>query len=200
LPDFFNEKPAAAVKEFRNRQGKFEFFFENIDSPPTLLIFGAGADAIPLVEAAKNLGWRVTVIDHRAAFANKERFTKADEILLTRPENLAQILMPDEYTAAVVMTHNYEHDKNILKFLLNSRAIYVGALGPKRRAENMLREWREAGENFSGARLNKLYAPVGLDIGADTPESIAALDNLRNSKRFSRTRGRIFAPEKRFDL
>jgi xanthine/CO dehydrogenase XdhC/CoxF family maturation factor len=71
------------------------------------------------------------------------------------------------------MSHNYEHDKNILRFLLNSDARYIGALGPKRRTENILREWRDAAENFSDEQLSRLYAPIGLDIGADTPESIA---------------------------
>ena len=71
------------------------------------------------------------------------------------------------------MTHNYEHDKNILGFLLNSNARYIGALGPKKRIENILEEFRVTGETFSAEQLEKLYAPVGLDIGADSPESIA---------------------------
>lgn len=150
-----------------------EFFLEFVPSPISLIIFGAGADAIPVAETAKSLGWRVSVIDHRAAFASKERFAAADEIILIRPENLEENVSIDDATVAVVMSHNYEHDKNILRFLLNSNARYVGALGPKRRTENILRELSEAGETFSGAQLEKLYAPIGLDIGADTPESIA---------------------------
>ena len=150
-----------------------EFFLEFIPSSISIIIFGASADAIPVAETAKNLGWRVSVVDHRAAFANKERFPTADEIILTRPENIDGKLPLDENTVAVVMSHNYEHDKNTLRFLLNSNARYIGALGPKRRTENILREWREAGETFSDEKLNKLYAPIGLDIGADTPESIA---------------------------
>lgn len=150
-----------------------DFFLEFISSPVSLVIFGAGADAVPVAEIAKNLGWRVTVVDHRAAFADRERFRTADEIILTRPENLSEKLSIDENTVAVVMSHNYEHDKNILGFLLRSDARYVGALGPKRRTENILREWLEAGANFSDQQLAKLYAPIGLDIGADTPESIA---------------------------
>ena len=71
------------------------------------------------------------------------------------------------------MSHNYEHDKNTLRFLLQSNARYIGALGPKRRTENILGEWRAAGVDFSDSQLDRLYAPIGLDIGADTPESIA---------------------------
>ncbi|MET0754484.1 MAG: XdhC family protein, partial [Pyrinomonadaceae bacterium] len=150
-----------------------EFFLEFIPAPVSLVIFGAGADAIPVLDAAKNLGWRVSVVDHRAAFANRERFAAADEIILTRSENLAGKLTIDENTVAVVMSHNYEHDKNTLNFLLNSDARYIGALGPKRRTENILHEWRAEGADFSDKQLEKLYAPIGLDIGADTPESIA---------------------------
>ena len=170
---FYRENNKPQIKEYRTKRGKFEFYFEIFSPPVNLIVFGAGADAVPVAETAKNLGWRVTVVDHRAAFANKERFPAANEIILTRPENLDGNLPIDEKTVAVVMSHNYEHDKNILRFLLNSNACYIGALGPKRRTENILREWREAGETFSDEQLNKLYAPIGLDIGADTPESIA---------------------------
>lgn len=145
-----------------------DVFFENIVSPLELNIFGAGADAVPLAEIAKSLGWRVLVIDHRAAFANRLRFLNADKIIISRPENIAENLKISENSVAVIMTHNYEHDKVLLQFLLGSDAKYVGALGPKRRAENMLLEIK-----FSDIELEKLYAPVGLDIGADTPEAIA---------------------------
>lgn len=168
------ETELSQTKTFRTKNGTLEFFLEFVKPPLNLIIFGAGADASPLLKAAKNLGWRASIIDHRRAFANTERFPEADEILTTRPENLAGNLEIDENTAAVVMTHNYEHDKNILRFLLASKAFYFGALGPKRRIENILGEWRNAGENISNDNLDKLYSPVGLDIGADTPEAIAA--------------------------
>ncbi|HEX8289491.1 MAG TPA: XdhC/CoxI family protein [Pyrinomonadaceae bacterium] len=171
--NFFRENHRAQTVEYRNEQGVYEFFFENINPPLNILIFGAGADAVPLAEIANKLGWRVSVFDHRAAFANKERFPKADEIILARPENLAEQQIDSENTAAVVMTHNYKHDKEILRVLLNSDVEYIGSLGPKRRAENILQELIEQGERFSAEKLDKLYAPIGLDIGADTPESIA---------------------------
>ncbi len=171
LPDCLIVLQEKKSKLLKNAFG--EFFLEFIPSSVSLIIFGAGADAIPVAETAKNLGWHTTIIDHRAAFANKVRFPAADEIIITRAENLETNLVIDEKTVAVVMSHNYEHDKNVLRFLLNSDARYIGALGPKRRTENILREWRETGENFSDKQLNRLYAPIGLDIGADAPESIA---------------------------
>ncbi len=147
-----------------------EVFFEKINPPLNLLLFGAGYDAIPLIDFAKEIGWRVTAIDHRAAFANKERLPKADEIIVSASEDLPDDLFADENSAAVIMTHNYERDRDILRRLLRSKCAYIGALGPKPRTERLL---KEIGENFSADELAKLYAPVGLDIGADTPETIA---------------------------
>jgi xanthine/CO dehydrogenase XdhC/CoxF family maturation factor len=79
-------------------------------------------------------------------------------------------LFENENSVAVVMTHNYERDREILRLLLHSECLYIGALGPKKRTERLL---AEIGENFSDAQMQKLHAPVGLDIGADSPEAIA---------------------------
>ncbi len=170
---FFAENQSAKTFEFSNEQGEFEFFFENINPPLNLMIFGAGYDALPLADFAKNLGWRVSVIDHRSAFATSERFPNADEILVSHPENLSENLTTDKDSVAVVMTHNYEKDREIMKFLLKQDLQYVGALGPKRRTEKLLGELKAEGFEFSDFELEKLHAPIGLDIGADTPEAIA---------------------------
>ena len=177
-----------------------EVFFELIAPPVELNIFGAGADAVPLAEIAKNLGWRVRVIDHRTAFANRERFANADEMIISRPENAEENVKISENSVSVVMTHNYEHDKNLLHFLLKSNARYVGALGPKNRAENILQDFEIEGITISETELEKLYAPVGLDIGADTPEAIAlsiiaeiqAVLNNRNSGFLRDRKGSIY--------
>lgn len=150
-----------------------DVFFDVISLPINLTIFGAGADAVPLAEIAKSLGWRVKVVDHRTKFANEERFANADQILISHPENTGENIKIDENSVAVIMTHNYEHDKNILRVLLKSNAKYIGKLGPKRRSKNMLREFKEEGLEFSVEELDKFYSPIGLDIGADTPEAIA---------------------------
>jgi xanthine/CO dehydrogenase XdhC/CoxF family maturation factor len=178
-PQITQEIFTECLSAWREKQSRIlqteigEFFLEYIAPPISLILFGAGFDSVPVYETAKFLGWRVIVVDHRTAFANKERFPKADEIIAARPENLDGKLTVDENSVAVVMTHNYEHDKNILRFLLNTNLRYIGALGPKRRTENILAEWRAAGENISASETENLYAPIGLDIGADTPESIA---------------------------
>jgi xanthine dehydrogenase accessory factor len=143
-----------------------EVFVETINPPLNLLLFGAGYDALPLIKFAKELGWRVTAVDHRPAFANKARLPDADEIMKASIEELDDRFFEDENSVAVVMTHNYDRDRTILPRLLKSKCLYVGALGPKKRTEKIL---AETGAEWTG----NLYAPIGLDIGAGTPEAIA---------------------------
>ncbi len=174
--EILNEINTFSRRAFADRVSgleNFEFgevFCETINPPLNLQLFGAGYDALPLITFAKELGWRVTTIDHRAAFANTERLTEVDEIIVSASENLNDYLFADENSVAVIMTHNYERDRNILRRLLHSKCLYVGALGPKKRTEKLL---EEIGEAFSIEQLAKLHAPVGLDIGANSPEAIA---------------------------
>ena len=147
-----------------------EVFVETIKPPIELKLFGAGFDAIPLVRIAKEIGWRVSVVDHRTAYANAERLPEADEIRVAGLHDLPEEFFADENAVAVVMTHNYDRDRAILPRLLRANFLYIGALGPKKRTDKIL---AESGEDFSAERLSRLHAPVGLDIGADTPETIA---------------------------
>ena len=147
-----------------------EFFTETIKPSLKLMLFGAGYDALPLVKFAKELGWVISVVDHRPAYANAERLPAADEILAANVQDLRDEYFEDENAVAVIMTHNYDRDRVILPRLLKSKCLYVGALGPKKRTEKIL---AEAGETFSAEQLKILHAPVGLDIGATTPEAIA---------------------------
>jgi xanthine dehydrogenase accessory factor len=169
-------------KTYHLSAGSAEVFIEVIQPSLPLVIFGAGHDAVPLVRFAKELGWHVTVVDSREAYATKARFPLADAIILSRPENIGDSeallqsadrvpLHPD--TVAVVMTHNYLHDKELLRTLLFSLLRYIGLLGPKRRSDRILQELREEGLQLTNAQLSRLYSPVGLDIGADEPEEIA---------------------------
>jgi xanthine/CO dehydrogenase XdhC/CoxF family maturation factor len=167
------DKNSSQVKLYPLRGGKAEVFLEAIHPPVSLVIFGAGDDAIPVVRLAKELGWYVTVIDSRPANATSERFPSADEVILSRPEIVNETVEIDNRTVAVVMTHNYLHDLEILKILLPSPVQYLGILGPKRRTEQLLLELQEQGIKLTEAQLHRLHGPVGLDIGADTPEAIA---------------------------
>ena len=168
--EFFDQKKSPEVREYKIGETDFEMFFENIAPPLNLLIFGAGYDALPVLKFAKELGWQTTAIDHRPAFANAERLTDVDKLIVSNSEDLSEQIFQDENSVGVIMTHNYERDRNILRLLLNSKCKYIGALGPKKRTEKLL---AEIGENFSVEQLAKLHAPIGLDIGADSPEAIA---------------------------
>ena len=171
---------ATAMAERRSRSityqtsaGDAEIFIEVIKPPTSILIFGAGNDAPPLCEFAKQLGWRVSVIDHRPAFAAKERFPDVDQIIHSRPADLPDEFFADEESVAVVMSHNSEVDREALKRLLASSCSYIGVLGPKQRTANLLEQLAADGVEVNKSMLSRLHAPVGLDIGATTPEGIA---------------------------
>jgi len=140
---------------------------------PQMIVFGAGADAVPLVRLAKEAGFRVTVVDHRPRFVTPERFPWADRLVLAHPEDAPEHLALTAETSVVLLTHNFHVDAKLLAWLLKSPARYIGVLGPKERRELLLRNLREHGIELSPEDVQKLYAPVGLDIGAEGPEQIA---------------------------
>lgn len=174
-------KTSAFLKSYQLHNGVVEVFIEVIQPPLQLIIFGAGHDAVPVLRFAKELGWNVTVVDTRQALATQNRFAEADTIVLSRPENISDCVAVSDSasahaglrTVAVVMTHNYLHDLELLKTLLPSQVCYLGILGPKSRTERLLEELRQIGTQPTLEQMHRLYAPIGLDIGADTPEEIA---------------------------
>ncbi len=161
------------IKTYTLPEGTATALIEVIQPPITLLVCGAGYDAMPVVQLAKQLGWRVTVIDHRSAFANHDRFPLADHILICHPSELPAKLTFNPRMVAVVMTHHYPTDRALLQTLLPSSLAYVGVLGPKRRTQQLLAEIQTEGVMVTEAQLQRLHAPVGLDIGAETPVEIA---------------------------
>jgi xanthine dehydrogenase accessory factor len=163
----------STFNKYQILSGQISVFIEFIQPPPHLIIFGAGRDAIPVAEFAKALGWQITIVDCRASEATKERFLMTDDIILTRREILHQQIRIDKHTIAVMMTHNYLDDLEILKMLIPSPALYLGCLGSKQRTERLLMDLRTQEGEQTPEQLQKLYYPVGMDIGADTPEAIA---------------------------
>ena len=153
-------------------QGCVEVFIEAIHPPVSLLVVGAGYDAIPVVQLSKQLGWQVTVMDHRSTYAMRDRFPQADQVIIGHPDALSSVLNGAALTAAVVMTHHYLQDKNWLKTLLPLPSRYVGVLGSKQRTQQLINDLQVEGFS-SESCLHHLYAPIGLDIGAETPEEIA---------------------------
>lgn len=140
-----------------------------VELPPRLLVLGAGPDAQPLVEIAGLMGWQVDVFDHRPAYAVADRFPRARAVRLSPADTLADSLAQRRYDAAVVMSHHLTSDQAYLAALAESDIGYVGLLGPAPRRARLMRE--------IGARADalqpRLHGPVGLDIGARTPETIA---------------------------
>jgi xanthine/CO dehydrogenase XdhC/CoxF family maturation factor len=148
-------------------------FFDRIRPPTALAIFGAGDDAQPLARLAHELGWQVTVADPRAAFATAERFPEAQTLAVAPSGDLVGRVAPDADTLAVVMTHHYVHDVPLLRALLPRPLAYLGLLGPKKRAERILADLARDGLAITAEMRARLHAPVGLDLGADSPEQVA---------------------------
>lgn len=165
-----------ALGEGRSRHHAYcfgEVFLECILPPVALVAFGAGHDAVPLVRLAKELGWHVSLVDHRPVTATRDQFSPADEIIIARPQSAATAVSIDAQTVVVLMTHNYLHDLELLEFLLGSPACYVGVLGSRSRTQQLLQDLSERDIEPKHQNLERLYAPVGMDIGAETPEEIA---------------------------
>jgi len=148
-------------------------FRQTVNPPVPLVVFGAGNDAQPLVRFAKDLGWHVTVVDPRPAMAAAARFPEADAVLVARPGALPDSLPLGPDAVAVIMTHHYAHDLPLLRSLLARPLAYLGLLGPRLRAGKILADLAAGGFPVTPDLRERLHAPVGLDLGADTPESVA---------------------------
>ncbi len=151
---------------------KTKVFLDEVVPPVRLLVFGAGDDAHPMVSLARKIGWWVELADARPARASSFRFPEADKVTILQPSE-AGCLAFDPWTVAVIMTHRYYDDLEILRLLLPKELPYLGLLGPKTRAKRMLKELKAANVKISAKMLTKLHAPVGLDLGGDGPAAVA---------------------------
>lgn len=161
------------VTRYEMSAGRAEVFIEVIHPPVPLVIFGAGQDAVPLVRFAKELGWHVTVIDPRPGYATRSRFPLADTLIVCPPEEVYEHIKLHRGTVAVVMTHHYLHDADLLKVLLPLPLRYLGLLGSKKRTQQLLHKVQRESVSPNQINLDLIHSPIGLDIGADTPEEIA---------------------------
>lgn len=150
-----------------NGETKISLFIEVIPPPVQLYVFGSNYDVYPMVRLAKELGWRVVVVCNPAKM-HPSLFTMADAVM---PKDY--IPEVDPYTAAISMCHDYETDYRNLLTLLRTDIRYIGLLGPKKRTMKMYTRMEEEGMALAEADENRIYSPVGLDIGANTPEEIA---------------------------
>jgi xanthine dehydrogenase accessory factor len=148
-----------------------EFFLEFISPPPSLIAVGGVHITIALVSLAKTLGYRTIVIDPRTAWGRETRFAHVDQLIQAWISDAFQQVTITRSTAIVMLTHDPKMDDPALKLALSSPAFYVGALGSK--TTNAKRRQRLLEDRISESQLSRLHAPIGLDIGAETPEEIA---------------------------
>ena len=166
-------KNGASVTKTYLYGDKFTCFIELLQPTVSLIIFGAGNDAIPLVQLANVLGWHITLIDGRANYAVAGRFPLAKRIIIAKSEQALLNIECDNRTVMVLMTHNYNYDMAILRQLLPLQLPYIAALGPKKRLIRMLDELKDEGQVITPLQLANIYGPAGLDIGSETSDEIA---------------------------
>jgi xanthine/CO dehydrogenase XdhC/CoxF family maturation factor len=160
---------SAAVGRLEGAGARWRMLLLPLCLPPRLLLLGAGPDALPVVDFAARLHWRLTLVDHRSAYAVPAHFPLAERVLLARPEELAQTLDLSPFAAAVVMSHHLPSDLEYLRVLSASAMPYIGLLGPPARREKLLSELGAEAERLRP----RLRAPVGFNLGGRTPEAIA---------------------------
>jgi len=168
----FKQKKSS-FKNYTTQKISVTAFIEFLKPPVSLVIVGAGNDAIPMMQIADSVGWDVTVVDGRNTHAKQERFTNACQVLVSKPEEVLQNILVDNYTAFVLMTHNYNYDFAMLKSLLKKDINYIGILGPRKKLDKMLNDLKEEGIELKEKQVKRIFGPAGLEIGAETPEEIA---------------------------
>ncbi len=149
----------------------FDVFIEGFPPPPTLVIVGAGHIAIPLTTFAKTLNYRVVVVDARAAFATRERFPHADELIVAWPDEVLEKMDLYPSTSVAVLTHDPKFDEPTLKVVLSRNVGYVGAVGSRKTKEE--RDERLRGQGLTDEQIRRIHGPIGLNIGATSPEEMA---------------------------
>jgi len=186
----------SAIHDVKAPDGQVRVFAEVLHPPLRLVVCGAGHDAIPVVQFASQLGWRVVVVDRREALLNRERFPGATGFVTTQFPDAGRTVATDPHTFVLIMTHNYIHDRDLLRAFLPTPAAYLGMLGPRARTDKILRELDREGVMISPERRTQIFGPVGLDIGSEGPDEIAlaALGEILATARgraggFLRTRG-----------
>ena len=146
-------------------------FVQSFAPPPRMLVFGAIDFAAAVARVGKFLGYRVTVCDARAVFATPKRFPDADEVVVEWPHRYLETVDVDARTVICVLTHDPKFDVPLLEVALRTDAAYIGAMGSRRTHDDRLARLRD--EGVSEEALARIASPIGLDIGARTPEETA---------------------------
>lgn len=166
------EKSKLVTLNVPGSQAKLEVFFEVMPAPPKLVVVGAGHIAVPLVKMARVLDFYVTVIDDRLAYVNRERFPDADEVLVGDMAQMLKEMSITPSTYIVLITRGHKYDEPCLREIIHSQAKYIGMIGSKRRIKACFQRFRDE-EKIAEEVIARVYAPIGLDIGTETPPEIA---------------------------
>lgn len=172
LQSLFEAKRSVA-KKYSLFSEEIDVFVELVQPTISLIIFGGGFDARPVSELAKSLGWNVSVTDECVAHIAPVFFPTADKLSLCQREFIDRDFEITPYTACVLMSHNYEYDRDVLLKLVKTDAPYIGILGPRKRFDKMQEEFQGQNIRLSEKDFHRIHSPIGLDIGAEAPDEIA---------------------------
>lgn len=151
--------------------GQLNIFVEPVIPQPRAIIFGAGHISKSLAQVAQLAGFSTTVVDDRESFANRERFPDANEVLAGNYEEIFETLNVNENCYLIIVTRGHRDDMRVLKLAVDTPARYVAMIGSKRKVISVVKELER--EGISREKLERVFAPMGLEIGAITPEEIA---------------------------
>ena len=171
LLTYYLTKEQAAMDEGAICGGEMKVFIDILQPKEEVLIFGAGHIAACVSKLAKTVGFKVTIIDDRKEFANQDRFPKADEIIVEDTEKALTHLNITPSTYIIVLTRGHFKDEEVLGSIIRSNAAYIGMIGSRKKNTTVFQHLEEQG--ISAQELKKVHAPIGVDIGAQTPEEIA---------------------------
>lgn len=181
------EGSASAVREVEVGARTTRLYFELLRPAETVVVYGAGEVAMSLAVIARELGMRTLVVDARERYATRERFPRADELLVGMPSEIAERLPANASTYVVLVAHDYKYELPVLRQVLRGDAGYVGLLGSRRRGATIKEMLRE--EGFTDAELARIHTPIGLAIGARSAPEIALAIAAEIVAERERTRG-----------
>lgn len=189
LSQIFSSKKSE-VKNFFFGGEEAEVFLELIQPTISFLIFGGGFDARPVSKLAQSIGWNVQITDECVAHLAPVFFPDA-KLSLCQREFIDRDFEITSYTACVLMSHNYEYDRDVLRKLIKTETPYIGILGPRKRFDKMLEEFATEGITFTKKDLSRIHSPIGLDIGAEAPDEIAVSIIAEVQAKFANREGRF---------